>query len=231
MSDKATAARYDAGTEIEYKPGPGLGGWRPGTVVADEGGRIVEVRALRPGAVPLLVRRSLVRLAPAASPVDTRRAVSAIQAARHSAEASALRVVSFGAPVAIGPKPRGRLYSSLYLAYVRALPCCSCGTLRGVEAHHAGPRPVGRKADDFRGVPLCARCHAHLHRTGALLGRPLVVGEDVDPALARRLERAEVRAFLFNLQAEMLIEYFAAGAELEGAPAELEAPRAAEGGR
>lgn len=60
MSDKATAARYDAGTEIEFMPG-GAVDWRPGRVLADEGGPLVEVRRLAAGAVPCLVRRERVR--------------------------------------------------------------------------------------------------------------------------------------------------------------------------
>lgn len=219
MRSSTDSSTYAAGTEIEYKPGPGLGGWRPGTVVADEGGRTVEVRAIRPGAVPLLVRRSLVRLAPAASPVDTRRAVALVQAARGAGRV----VLVGGAPVAV-PKPRGRLVSPRYRAYVRTWPCLSCGSRQGVQASHHGPHPVGRKADDSRCVPLCARCHVGrggFHDTGRLLGRP-------------ELEGAALRAFLLGAMVELLSDYWFSGAEEEsdeGAPSELEAPRAAGGGR
>ena len=65
------------------------------------------------------------------------------------------------------PKPIGRQLDPGYLRAVRRLPCLlsGAGCWGPVEADHAGPRPVGRKADDRTAVPLC-RQHHH-QRTNA----------------------------------------------------------------
>lgn len=51
----------------------------------------------------------------------------------------------------------------VYLAWIRTFPCCvpACNVRRS-EAHHAGVRGLGQKADDRTAIPLCA----HHHRTG-----------------------------------------------------------------
>jgi len=54
------------------------------------------------------------------------------------------------------------LRDSRYLAWIRTLPCVICGSRRGVEAAHTGPRGLGQKASDTSAIPLC---HRH-HRTG-----------------------------------------------------------------
>src|SRR5450755_2947081 len=53
--------------------------------------------------------------------------------------------------------------SSLYLAWVRTLPCVVCGETRGIEASHTGPHGLGQKSSDYSAIPLCAKHH----RTGA----------------------------------------------------------------
>jgi hypothetical protein len=50
-----------------------------------------------------------------------------------------------------------------YLAFVRSLPCCMCGSRRSVEAHHTGPRGLSQKSSDYSAIPLCALLH---HRGG-----------------------------------------------------------------
>ena len=50
-----------------------------------------------------------------------------------------------------------------YLAFVRSLPCCVCGSRRSVEAHHTGPRGLSQKSSDYSAIPLCALLH---HRGG-----------------------------------------------------------------
>jgi hypothetical protein len=50
-----------------------------------------------------------------------------------------------------------------YLAFVRSLPCCVCGSRRSIEAHHTGPRGLSQKSSDFSAIPLCAVIH---HRLG-----------------------------------------------------------------
>ena len=45
-----------------------------------------------------------------------------------------------------------------YMSFVRGLRCCRCGQGPS-EAHHAGDRAFGRKADDHTCIPLCNSCH------------------------------------------------------------------------
>ena len=45
-----------------------------------------------------------------------------------------------------------------YMGFVKQLRCCRCGGGPS-EAHHAGPRAFGRKADDRSCIPLCHICH------------------------------------------------------------------------
>ena len=49
-----------------------------------------------------------------------------------------------------------------YLAWIRTQPCVVCGSRRGIEASHTGPRGIGQKSSDLSAIPLC---HRH-HRTG-----------------------------------------------------------------
>jgi len=51
----------------------------------------------------------------------------------------------------------------LYLREIRSRPCLLCGSTRAVEAHHEGPRGLGKKAPDWLAVPLCRECHAARH--------------------------------------------------------------------
>lgn len=51
-----------------------------------------------------------------------------------------------------------------YLAWVRSLPCVSCGRPPRSEAHHVTMgRGLGQKAPDDQAVPLCPRCHCCFH--------------------------------------------------------------------
>jgi hypothetical protein len=52
--------------------------------------------------------------------------------------------------------------SRRYLAWIRTQPCCVCGSRRGIEASHTGPRGLGQKSPDSSAIPLCRRHH----RTG-----------------------------------------------------------------
>lgn len=58
--------------------------------------------------------------------------------------------------------------SSVFLAYVRTLPCAACSSRNRVEAHHWGSRGKGRKATDAQAVPLCKRDHDEYHGTGRI---------------------------------------------------------------
>jgi hypothetical protein len=71
-----------------------------------------------------------------------------------------------------------------YMALVRRMPCVAggLGPCNGpIEADHAGPRPLGRKADDRTCV---AMCQFHHHCRHAFAG-PF-----------RRWSRAQMRGFL-----------------------------------
>jgi hypothetical protein len=46
-----------------------------------------------------------------------------------------------------------------YRAWIRSLPCATCGTSIGVEACHTGPHALGQKASDYSCIPLCGDCH------------------------------------------------------------------------
>lgn len=51
-----------------------------------------------------------------------------------------------------------------YLRRVRALPCCACPEMRGVQAHHStSGRGMGQKASDHDTMPLCVACHNAFH--------------------------------------------------------------------
>ena len=65
-----------------------------------------------------------------------------------------------------------RKLDPVYLGDVRAMDCCAplyeggkffSVCIGGVQAHHAGLRPLGRKADDDTAIPLCTRHHGEWH--------------------------------------------------------------------
>jgi hypothetical protein len=47
----------------------------------------------------------------------------------------------------------------MYLAFVRSHPCAVCGSWRGVEAAHTGPRGLSTRASDRSAINLCRRHH------------------------------------------------------------------------
>jgi hypothetical protein len=58
-----------------------------------------------------------------------------------------------------------------YRAWIRAMPCAACGSLRQVEAAHTGSDGgMSQKAGDYSCVPLCWICHtggrSAYHRIG-----------------------------------------------------------------
>ncbi|HEY2013861.1 MAG TPA: hypothetical protein VGH38_10195 [Bryobacteraceae bacterium] len=59
-----------------------------------------------------------------------------------------------------------------FLRFVRSHPCSVCGTWRGVEACHTGPRGLSTRSDDRSAIPLCRRHHRtnsdSLHALGPL---------------------------------------------------------------
>ena len=74
-------------------------------------------------------------------------------------------------PVARGkPKPNLRRRVQ-HLAFVRQLPCVTCGKAAPSDAAHVRTGTdggVGRKPGDRYAVPLCTACHAKQHRVGEL---------------------------------------------------------------
>ncbi|MGM0783876.1 MAG: DUF968 domain-containing protein [Pseudomonadota bacterium] len=72
-----------------------------------------------------------------------------------------------------------RWRSPEYLAWVRSLPCCVCGTTTGVAAHHMiglwQLGGMGLKAPDSFAMPACDgpgdTCHRRIHNEQALRDR------------------------------------------------------------
>lgn len=91
---------------------------------------------------------------------------------------------------------RGPARHPLYLAYVRAKPCCHCSAPGPSDPHHFGVRGTGQKTDDFRTVPLCRKCHGHYHATGAL----------------PRLDSEDTITFLAQMQVDLLVRWVTVGA-------------------
>lgn len=91
------------------------------------------------------------------------------------------------------PKPPKPLRDAAYMKWVRdEHACCirGCGA-PATEAHHHGPRGMGQKTDDYRVLPMCARCHREFHDTGTVDGMP----------------RDEFDAFAARWQAGLLFDY------------------------
>lgn len=91
------------------------------------------------------------------------------------------------------PKPPKPLRDAAYMKWVRdEHACCIAGCgMPAEEAHHHGPRGMGQKTDDYRVLPLCARCHREFHDTGTIDGMPR---EDFD-------------AFAAGWQASLMFDY------------------------
>jgi hypothetical protein len=54
-----------------------------------------------------------------------------------------------------------------YKRFIRREPCCVCGS--GAQHHHVIPEGWGKtsaKVSDYRGAPLCWRCHREFHNLG-----------------------------------------------------------------
>lgn len=50
-----------------------------------------------------------------------------------------------------------------YLEWIRRQPCCSCGVVGSVEAHHMTGAGMSMKANDHEAMPLCTKCHRAFH--------------------------------------------------------------------
>lgn len=64
------------------------------------------------------------------------------------------------------PKPL-TLIDEFYKRFIRREPCVVCGAAS--QHHHVVPDgwgKMGGKVSDYRGAPLCWRCHAIFHRIG-----------------------------------------------------------------
>jgi len=78
------------------------------------------------------------------------------------------RIPHPGAPGKPRPSLRWRVH---HLAFVRQLPCVTCGKAAPSEAAHVRTGTdggVGMKPADRYAVPLCTACHAGQHRVGEL---------------------------------------------------------------
>lgn len=96
-------------------------------------------------------------------------------------------------------KPRPASRDEKYLRFVRKHPCAVCGTSRAIEAHHFGPRSMGRKASDYRATPLCTSCHREWH----------------DGNEPHGLDRAVCRGLFYEAQVSLLLEWFGFEGESE----------------
>lgn len=56
-------------------------------------------------------------------------------------------------------RPTKPIRDAAYLRYIRSQPCVVCGSQRGVEAAHTGPRGLSQKACDRGTIPLCRAHH------------------------------------------------------------------------
>lgn len=55
---------------------------------------------------------------------------------------------------------RGPSRNWRYRAWIRSLPCASCGSTYSVEAAHTGnDGGLAQKASDYSCIPLCSDCH------------------------------------------------------------------------
>jgi hypothetical protein len=87
-----------------------------------------------------------------------------------------------------------------FMAFIRSQQCCVCEKLRlvnfgRIEAHHAGQRAFGRKADDRTCIPLCWRHHDRNSTTSIhSLGKRfwVVYGLDRNRLIAEYNERFEM---------------------------------------
>ena len=66
---------------------------------------------------------------------------------------------------------RGPSRDSRYRAWIRTLPCATCGSRWQIEAAHTGSEGgMSQKASDYSCVPLCRKCHtagsSAYHRIG-----------------------------------------------------------------
>jgi hypothetical protein len=78
------------------------------------------------------------------------------------------------------------------LAYARSLPCCLCGAIEGVHAHHEaveGHGTMAGKPSDRRTLPLCWQCHKSRHDHG----REVYGRVDVEAVISRINEAYDQR--------------------------------------
>lgn len=95
------------------------------------------------------------------------------------------------------PKPPAPRRSKSYLAFVRKLDCCNCGTPGPSDPHHEGKRGVGQKTSDMLVIPLCRRCHSAITDKNQL--PRCVDGKDKG-----RFDREESLHILHGAQANLL---------------------------
>jgi hypothetical protein len=69
-------------------------------------------------------------------------------------------------PILAFPKPV-TLTDDDYKRFIRREACCVCGSAS--QHHHVVPEgwgKMGAKVSDYRGAPVCPRCHSTFHRIG-----------------------------------------------------------------
>ena len=121
-----------------------------------------------------------------------KRAVAGIRAAV-SAGAGAPVIARTGSAGVAQPRPQGKIEDPEYLAWIRCVPCCGCGVSRS-QAHHQGPRPIGRKTHDWLTAPLCWTCHRMFHQLRTLPSQP---------------QALLAKVYVLRVELTLLLEYFA----------------------
>jgi len=84
-----------------------------------------------------------------------------------------------------------------HLAFVRQLPCVSCGKAAPSEAAHVRTGTdggVGVKPGDRYAVPLCAACHAKQHQIGELTFWSTLRIDPINVALRLWTVSADIKA-------------------------------------
>lgn len=159
---------YAKGDPVDYKAGPGLGGWRRGEYVdrVEYNGRVLHL--VEDGSLRFTVPDSKIR-----APRSTASLVKARDERRRRPSSPTTippRPLDGYDPPAVPAvsaptfRPRARpVRSRSYLSWVATKPCASCSAPGPSDPHHFGPRGYGEKTDDLRAVPLCRRCHDAFH--------------------------------------------------------------------
>jgi hypothetical protein len=72
------------------------------------------------------------------------------------------------------------------LAFARSMPCCLCGAIEGIQAHHESEEGKGclsGKTSDRRTIPLCPTCHMMRHAKGREWFKNIDIGRELEKVI------------------------------------------------